>query len=150
MNWFECAIRDQTRAAVATCHHCRVRLRLEHLQAAQAYLALELPRGRLGAPRSASPPRRSGRGTSPSLTDRPRRHRPRRRPRAPRSSGVVSRLSTLDRFLPSSIALRCALPMIELDRLSWLPISREDWIPFAYPCSSNATTIIRGSYAERP
>jgi len=58
----------------------------------------------------------------------------------------VSRLSTLARFLPSSIALRFALPVIELDRLSWLPICREDWIPFAYACSSNAT-IIRGSYA---
>jgi hypothetical protein len=66
-----------------------------------------------------------GTGTSPSMrlsvSDRPRRHGPRR-------------LSTLDRFLPLSIALTMAArPVIELDRLFWLPglapCPGERWTP---------------------
>ena len=37
MNCFECALRGETVAAVATCSHCSVGLCLEHLREQQAY-----------------------------------------------------------------------------------------------------------------
>lgn len=37
MNCFECALRGETVAAVATCSHCGIGLCLEHLRVQQAY-----------------------------------------------------------------------------------------------------------------
>ena len=37
MNCYECAIKGETVAAVATCQHCGAGLCLEHLREAQAY-----------------------------------------------------------------------------------------------------------------